>query len=165
MVSETRLPEYVIDSDSIMPQSDHTHTQEHLQALLESVDIMPTQQRLDIAQVILNRPQHLSADQVLALVNQHGNTVSKATVYNTLGLFARKGIVREVLVDPNRTFFDSNTAPHYHIYNQDTGALQDVEANGLPADALPTLPEGTQITDIDVIIRVRNLPAPSGNMG
>lgn len=142
-----------------MAQTDQPYNQAHIQALLENAGILPTQQRLDIAQVILRRRQHLSADQVLALVNRSGNTVSKATVYNTLGLFARKGIVREVLVDPNRIFFDSNTAPHYHVYNQDTGALQDVDAKGLPADALPTLPEGTQIIDIDVIIRVRNLSA------
>ena len=71
---------------------------------LRDYDILPTQQRLQIAQLLLVRDQHLSADQVLELVNATGSRVSKATVYNTLGLFAHKGILREVNVDPSRVF-------------------------------------------------------------
>ena len=117
---------------------------------------MPTQQRLEIATIMLSRPQHLSADQLLALLSGKGSNVSKATVYNTLGLFARKGVIREVLVDPNRVFFDSNTDNHYHVYNEDTGTLTDVYADCLLPGELPSLPEGTTLVDIDVIIRVRN---------
>jgi Fur family iron response transcriptional regulator len=127
-----------------------------IQALLVRAGITPTAQRLEIACVILNRPQHLSAEQILHLVNRAGNSVSKATVYNTLGLFARKGIVREVLVDPNRVFFDSNIDEHYHLYNEDTGTLTDIYADCLQPDALPTLPKNTTLVGIDVIIRIRN---------
>lgn len=122
---------------------------------LEQVGILPTRQRLDIARVMLSRLQHLSADQLLALVNASGGNVSKATVYNTLSLFARKGVVREVVVDPNRTFYDSNTDPHYHLYHEDCGTLTDVYADCLRSDALPELPEGTELAGVDVIIRVR----------
>lgn len=139
-----------------MPPINHVATKTDFQALLTEVSIIPTQQRLEIARIILSQQQHLSADQVLALVNQDGHKVSKATVYNTLGLFARKGIVREVLVDPNRIFFDSNTAPHHHLYNEDTGALHDVNAHQLRAEGLPILPEDTRIVGIDIVIRVRN---------
>ncbi len=128
-----------------------------IQTLLARAGIIPTAQRLEIAWVILNRPQHLSAEQVLNLVNRAGSTVSKATVYNTLGLFARKGIIREVLVDPNRVFFDSNTDEHYHLYNEDTGTLTDVYADCLQTDALPILPKDTTLVGIDVIIRIRNV--------
>jgi Fur family iron response transcriptional regulator len=131
-------------------------TKSEIQALLVRAGITPTAQRLEIAWVILDRPQHLSAEQILNLVNRAGSTVSKATVYNTLGLFARKGIIREVLVDPNRVFFDSNTDEHYHLYNEDTGILTDLYANCLQPDALPTLPENSTLVGIDVIIRVRN---------
>lgn len=123
--------------------------------LLEEAGILPTQQRLDIARAILARPQHLSADQLLALVNQSSAGVSKATVYNTLSLFARKGIVREIVVDPNRVFFDSNRDAHCHIYNEDSGELTDICADGLLSEALPELPDNTELVNIDVIIRVR----------
>jgi Fur family iron response transcriptional regulator len=128
----------------------------NLKALLARAGIMPTRQRLEIACVLLERPQHLSAEQVLRLVNRTGHLVSKATVYNTLGLFARKGIVREVLVDPNRIFYDSNTKYHYHFYNEDTGTLIDVDADCLQVDTVPALPEGTRLAGVDVVIRLRN---------
>ena len=127
-----------------------------IKARLERADIIPTQQRMDIALIMLSHPQHLSADQLLALINRNGGGVSKATVYNTLGLFARKGLVREVLVDPNRVFYDSNTHNHHHLYNEDTGTLVDTYADCLAPKALPQLPEGTELVDIDVIIRIRN---------
>jgi Fur family iron response transcriptional regulator len=140
-----------------MPYINHVTTTTDFQTLLTEADIIPTQQRLEIARVILSHQQHLSADQVLALVNQEGHKVSKATVYNTLGLFARKGIVREVLVDPNRIFFDSNTTPHHHLYNEDTGALHDVNAHQLRTEGLPMPPEDTEIVGIDIVVRVRNV--------
>lgn len=123
--------------------------------LLARADIIPTRQRLDIARVILSRPQHLSADQLLARVNATGGKVSKATVYNTLSLFARKGVVREVVVDASRTFYDSNTEAHHHLYHEDSGTLTDVYADCLQRDALPALPVGTELAGVDVIIRVR----------
>lgn len=126
--------------------------------MLREHGIMPTQQRLEIAQILLTRPQHLSADQVLALADRKGAAVSKATVYNTLKLFAAKGLVREVIVDPTKVFYDSTTAPHYHIYNMDTGTLMDVDSGQVAVRGLPELPSGTVAEGIDVIVRVRNKP-------
>ena len=125
-------------------------------ARLEQAGILPTRQRRDIARVMLARLQHLSADQLLAKVNAGDGNVSKATVYNTLNLFARKGVVREVVVDPSRIFYDSNTDPHYHLYDEERGTLTDVYADCLRTDALPELPEGTELAGVDVIIRVRS---------
>ena len=123
---------------------------------LREYNISPTQQRVEIAQILLGRPQHLSAEQVLAQVNEAGaKKVSKATVYNTLGLFARKGLVREVIVDPSKVFYDSNTSEHHHFYNVDTGELMDIDADTLHLTELPQLPEGTSAAGVDVIIRVR----------
>jgi len=127
-----------------------------LAGLLKSHDILPTRQRVMIARVLLNRVQHLSADQVMHYVNDGDDHVSKATVYNTLGLFARKGLVREVIVDPTRVFYDPNTSNHHHFYNIDTGELRDIEATELAIEALPELPEGTVADGVDVIIRLRN---------
>lgn len=123
---------------------------------LRDYDILPTQQRLQIAQLLLVRDQHLSADQVLEMVNATGNRVSKATVYNTLGLFAHKGILREVNVDPSRVFYDTNNSRHHHFYNIDTGELSDIDLSKIPVDRLPDAPEGSVIEGVEVIIRVRH---------
>jgi Fur family transcriptional regulator, iron response regulator len=123
--------------------------------LLKSVGINPTQQRLEIAQILFNAPQHLSADQVMSIVNAQSEMASKATVYNTLGLFASKGLLREVIVDPNKVFYDSNILAHHHFFNIDTGTLIDIDPNDVVVEKLPALPEGTQADGVDVIIRIR----------
>ncbi len=105
--------------------------------------------------LLFRQPQHLSADDILMQVNQAGH-VSKATVYNTLGLFARKGLVREVIIDPNRVFYDSNLDAHHHFYNVDTGTLTDIDAGALEITHLPELPDNTSMDGVDVIVRVRN---------
>ena len=117
---------------------------------------MPTQQRMQIARVLFNRDQHVSADQIMRRVNEGSNHVSKATVYNTLGLFARRGLVREVIVDPTRVFYDSNTSEHHHFYNIDTGELIDIHSDNLAVDSLASPPDGTVTEGVDVIIRIRN---------
>ena len=124
--------------------------------MLTDRGISPTQQRLKIGMVLFNKNQHLSADQVLEMVNTEGNIASKATIYNTLGLFARKGLIREVIVDSTKVFYDSNTQPHHHFYNVDTGTLHDVAAEELIITGLPTPPDTAEIKDVDVIIRIQH---------
>ncbi len=137
----------------VIPVTEHTSD---LEATLASYGIMPTPQRLDIAGLMLAKDQHLSADQVLEKLQARGNSVSKATVYNTLGLFARKGLLREVIIDPTRTFYDSNTRPHHHFYNIDNGQLADFDPQAVAIERLPALPEGTEACGVEVIVRVRN---------
>lgn len=127
-----------------------------IQSLLLEHGIRPTAQRMEIASALLCRPQHLSADQVMARVNKNSAMVSKATVYNTLNLFAEKGIVREVIIESGKVFYDSNTDVHHHIFNEDTGMLQDVAAAEMVIENIPELPAGTIQSGVDVIIRVRN---------
>lgn len=122
---------------------------------LAACGINPTAQRVEIARVMLARCTHLSADEVFSLVNKEQAHVSKATVYNTLGLFAEKGLVREVIVDPSRVFYDSNVAPHHHLFNVTTGELVDVDAEHMQVVGLPPLPSDTEVTGMDVIVRVR----------
>ncbi|WP_455218203.1 Fur family transcriptional regulator [Kaarinaea lacus] len=124
-------------------------------ALLRKYGISPTQQRRKIARLLFAKPQHLSADQILAQVNQQKTVASKATVYNTLGLFARKGLINEVIVDPSKVFYDSNTRPHYHFYNTETGELTDFDMDQLSLANLPELPEGTGLQKVDIIIHVK----------
>ena len=123
--------------------------------MLQAHGVKPTQQRLQIAEVLFARPQHMSADQVLEQVNKKHGYVSKATVYNTLGLFTRKGLVREVIIDPAKVFYDSTTHPHHHIYNVDTGMLMDLDHEAINIVGLPTPPDGTVIDGVDVVVRVK----------
>ncbi len=126
---------------------------------LQSAGIGPTSQRLRIAEVLLVTPRHLSADQVLAEVNHTAAAVSKATVYNTLRLFSERGLVREIIVDPDRVFYDSSTTPHYHFYNTDTGELTDIPAEAVTINGLPPAPRDTEAEQVDVIVRVRQRAA------
>ena len=125
-------------------------------ALLKQHGINPTAQRLEIARILLSQPQHLSAEQVLNAVNMENASVSKATVYNTLNLFAEKGLVRQMTIDPDRIYYDSNTADHYHFYNEDTGELLDLDPGQLEITKVPELPANTVNSSIDVIIHIRN---------
>ena len=135
-----------------------TDTEKRVRRSLESAGVRCTRQRLLMASIVLRHKQHLSADQVLALANQTRQVVSKATVYNTLGLFARMGLVREVIVDPQRTFYDSNVTEHHHIYNEDDGTLTDVGRDEIRIEGLPVLPPGTEVHGVDVVVRVRSRP-------
>ncbi len=131
-------------------------TGETLAAHLGTHGVTPTSQRLKIAEVLFRKPQHLSAEQILAAVNRQPPRVSKATVYNTLRLFSDKGLVREVIVDPARVFYDPTTGSHHHFYNADTGELVDIAPEQVSFAQLPELPPGTQQDGIEVIVRVRS---------
>ena len=124
--------------------------------MLKAHHVTPTKQRVEIAGYLFQKPQHLSADNILEGVNHEGHKVSRATVYNTLGLFTRKGLVREVLIDRERVFYDSNNTPHHHIFNISSGELQDIENTGIELVNQPTLADGLKVVGTDVIIRVVN---------
>lgn len=126
-----------------------------VQDLLAERGIQPTAQRLLIAELLLAREQHLTAEQVILALAERGTQVSKATVYNTLNLFAAKGLLKPLQVDPDRGLFDSNTQPHYHIHVEDTGELIDVPPGAVEFAKLPSLPPGTESVAVDVVIRVR----------
>jgi Fur family iron response transcriptional regulator len=131
-------------------------TRDNLAEVLRQHEINPTHQRIEIAHALFSRGEHLSADQIMAIVNDRHLETSKATVYNTLNLFLGKGLIREVIVDPNKVFYDPNTQPHHHLYNVDTGELTDIDANAMSVSGLPRLPEGTVAEGVEIIVRVRS---------
>src|ERR1700688_4949065 len=124
---------------------------------LSDCGIRPTAQRVRIAGLLLSAPQHRSAEQILATLRAAGARVSKATVYNTLNLFAERGVIRQLSVDGARTWFDSNVAPDYHFHDMDTGALVDVPVPQVEFARLPALPAGMEMAGIDLVIRVRKI--------
>jgi len=128
---------------------------EQIRDRLTAHGIQPTTQRLVIAQGIFQACAHYSAEEVFVLVNRERPLVSKATVYNTLGLFARHGLVREVIADPDRVYYDTNLAPHHHFFDVSSGKLTDIPAENVGISALPEIPPGMNMEGIEVIVRVR----------
>jgi len=123
-------------------------------SMLQHFKISPTRQRVEIAEFLFQRPQHLSAEKILDGVTNAGNRVSRATVYNTMGLFSNKGVVSEILIDRERVFYDSNPEVHQHLYNVDTGELTDVYDAEVEMVSEPELPEGLRIIDTDIVFKV-----------
>ena len=131
-------------------------TRSTILAKFEEHDILPTPQRLEVADILLLKPQHLSAEQIIDRLRDNGSTVSKATVYNTLKLFEKNGLIKERIVDPERRFYDSSTHPHHHFYHVDTGTLTDIPAEDIAITGLPDLPAGTKCDGVELLIRVRS---------
>jgi len=123
---------------------------------LKNHGVLPTPQRMEVAELLLDRPQHLSADQIIDRLRDAGSRVSKATVYNTLKLFSEKALVKECNVDPSRKFYDSAIHSHHHFYHVDTGELSDIPSDQLSIRSLPNLPKGTELENVEILIRVRN---------
>jgi len=123
---------------------------------LKQHGIMPTSQRIEVATILLARPQHLSADQIIDKLQGRDSRVSKATVYNTLKLFSEQGIVKELSVDSSRKFYDSTTDPHHHFFHVDSGKLSDIPASQVSISSLPPLPKGTEQESVEVLVKVRH---------
>lgn len=138
-----------------MYQHMQAYSRDNMADLLRSHGINPTHQRIEIAYALFSRQEHLSADQIMAIVNTKHSETSKATVYNTLKLFLEKKLVREVIVDPTKVFYDPNTSDHHHFYDVVNGRLVDIDASHISINGLPDLPEGVVTEGVDIIIRIR----------
>ena len=130
-------------------------TRDEIPALLTGYGINPTRQRVEIGYALFSRCAHMSADQVLAAVNCRSPETSRATVYNTLNLFVEHKLIRQVVVDPARIFYDPNMTEHHHFYDVVSGKLTDIDAEGVAVSGLPPLPKGAVAEGVDVIIRIR----------
>jgi Fur family iron response transcriptional regulator len=123
---------------------------------LRASGIAPTHQRIEIAQVLFDCHEHLSAEQLLVRVNARFAQSSKATIYNTLKLLVEHGMVRELFVERDKVVYDPNMTPHHHFYDVDSGKLTDIPAEGVEIRGLPALPKGAQSAGVDVIVRIRS---------
>jgi len=138
-------------SQVLEPQDSHAG----VRRTLEVHGIRATAQRVRMAEVLLAAPCHMTAEQVLAALRRSAARVSKATVYNTLKLFVEHGLVRQVHLDPDRCVYDSTREPHHHFQNLDTGEMIDIRPEDLAFARMPSLPPGTEIAGVDVVIRLR----------
>jgi Fur family iron response transcriptional regulator len=99
--------------------------------------------------------RHVTAESLFADVQTQGESVSLATVYNTLRAFCDAGLIQEVTVDGSKSYFDTNTHDHPHFYWEDENRLSDAPADELEISRLPSAPEGAEISAVDVVIRLR----------
>ncbi len=127
-----------------------------IENILRKHGLSPTSQRIAIANLILVENIHITADQLHVRLRENGLLISKATVYNTLGIFVISGLLKEIYIDSNCTYYDSNISCHHHIYNIDSGELSDISQ---PVDVSfdpSILANNTIIEEVEVVFRVRN---------
>lgn len=122
---------------------------------LKSASLRPTRQRLALARLLFaGANRHVTAEQLHTETQAARIRLSLATVYNTLHQFTSHGLLREVVVEPGRSYFDTNTSDHHHFYFEEDGRLEDIPALQVELSRLPAPPQGTQVRRVDIIVRV-----------
>jgi Fur family iron response transcriptional regulator len=123
---------------------------------LRAAGLRPTRQRVALADLLFRAGhRHLTAESLHAEAAEAGISVSLATVYNTLHQFTEAGMLRQVVVDPGRSYFDTNTGSHQHFYAEEDGTLIDIPGDSIAVAGVPAPPKGTAIDRVDVVIRIK----------
>jgi Fur family iron response transcriptional regulator len=123
--------------------------------MLRDARLRPTRQRLELARLLFsNGDRHVTAEMLHAEALASGISVSLATVYNTLNQFSAAGLLREIAIEGNTTYLDTNTSDHQHFYFGEEGRLVDIDTDERIVVSVPRLPEGAEIERIDVLIRL-----------
>lgn len=124
---------------------------------LTEAGLRPTRQRVALATLLVGDGQHrhVTAESLFSATKDLGESVSLATVYNTLRAFCEAGILQEVTVDGSKSYFDTNTHDHPHFYWEDDQRLTDAPSDQLEIARVPDAPDGAEIASVDVVIRLR----------
>lgn len=127
---------------------------------LRIAGLRPTRQRLALARLLFGEGEyrHITAEMLHEEAISNGIKVSLATVYNTLHQFTDAGLLKELVIEPSRTFFDTNTDPHHHFYFADSKRLIDVPADAVDFSVFPDLPKGATLKQVHVIITLTDDP-------
>lgn len=122
---------------------------------LRGKGLRPTRQRLALAKLLLERGDvHVTAEELHGMAVDEGIKVSLATVYNTLHQFTDAGLLREIVVEPGRSYFDTNVSDHHHFFHEHSAQLSDIEGGDVTIARLPEPPVGMQVSRVDVVIRL-----------
>jgi Fur family iron response transcriptional regulator len=123
---------------------------------LRKAGLRPTRQRVELAGLLFAEGhRHLTAEILHEEAKRASINVSLATVYNTLHQFTDVGLLREVVVDTMRSYFDTNTGEHQHFFLEDESVLIDIPGEVIAVAGVPTPPKGTRIDRVDVVVRIR----------
>jgi len=126
--------------------------------ILRSAGLRPTRQRLGLARLLFEYgDRHVTAEQLHAESAGMNMRVSLATIYNTLNQFSEVGLLREVVVEPGRSYFDTNTIDHHHFFHEETAQLEDIDGDAITVGPIPEPPSGTCVERVDIIVRVKNI--------
>ncbi|MEW5704087.1 MAG: iron response transcriptional regulator IrrA [Pseudomonadota bacterium] len=126
--------------------------------LLKESALRPTRQRLALAKLLFDgTDRHVHAEQLHGEALAAGVQVSLATIYNTLHQFMEVGLLREVVVEAGRTYFDTNISDHHHFFCEEDGELRDISSDRLVFGRLPDPPAGKVVKRVDVIVHLGNL--------
>jgi Fur family iron response transcriptional regulator len=134
----------------------HNRPYAHVIDQLRAAGLRPTRQRMALAKLLFEHgDRHVTAETLHAEALAAQVRVSLATVYNTLHQFTDAGLMREIVVDASRSYFDTNTVNHHHFFLEDKGELMDIPADDIRLSALPAPPAGMEVDRVDVVVRVR----------
>jgi Fur family iron response transcriptional regulator len=127
-------------------------------ARLRGVGLRPTRQRVELASLLFKgQDQHVTAESLHEEVSGLGLKISLATVYNTLHQFTHAGLLRQVVVDAARGYFDTNTGDHQHFFLEDEGTLIDIPGEDITVAGVPQPPAGMAVDRVDVVVRVKRV--------
>ena len=141
-----------------MPKRLSSERLSELTERLKRSGLRPTQQRLALTDLLFtDHDRHVSAEELHQEALRHGVSVSLATVYNTLNRLQSVGLLREVVVDSSKSYFDTKLSTHAHVYNEETGDLMDAPLCLRPEVLAALAPEGTEAVGFEVIVRVRSV--------
>jgi len=124
--------------------------------VLCSVGISPTPRRVQIADLVFQHQQHVTTAEVYEQLNVGSWHGSRATVYNTLKILVDHGLLRQIMVEAIRVFYDSNISPHHHFFDIDSGELKDIEAEQFAILGMPEPPPGKSVAGVDVVVRLKS---------
>ncbi|MEQ8284361.1 iron response transcriptional regulator IrrA [Thalassospira sp.] len=123
---------------------------------LKEAGLRPTRQRLALARLLFeDGHRHITAEQLHSQAMTNNIKVSLATVYNTLHQFTDARLLNEIVIDSGRSYFDTNTVPHYHFYCEEDGMLSDIPAETVQIAGIPNIPTGTELASVDLVFRLR----------
>jgi Fur family iron response transcriptional regulator len=123
---------------------------------LKDANLRPTRQRLALARLLFDDGhRHVTAEQLHSEAMSNNIKVSLATVYNTLHQFTDARLLNEIVIDSGRSYFDTNTEPHYHFYCEEDGMLSDIPAGDVKIANIPNMPSGTELASVDLVFRLR----------
>ena len=124
---------------------------------LENSGVRPTKQRRVLAKLLFEKgKRHVCADELYDEVRKEDRKISLATVYNTLKQFTKLGIIKEIVVDQNKSLYCNEDKSHYHLYIEDEGKVVDIPTENINLD-LPCFPACLNLHNVDVIVRIRTL--------